>query len=327
MPVGRMRCLNLNLEGLWKRIAEADRIGICGHVRPDGDCIGSCLGFYNYILYRFGKEADVYLEEVSPEFLFLNGSDKVITDYPDADKYDVFLALDSGDTERLGDGYKYFKDAEYTYCFDHHPTNTGYANENMIVPTDAATAELLATVFGEDNIDINTANCLYLGIVHDTGVFKHSNVTRKTMEIAGMLIEKGVIPGDIIDKTFYEKTYVQNQILGRCLMESILLMDGKIIVSYVPSEVQKLYGITNNDMGGIIDQLRVTKGVEVAILLKEGKKREWKVSLRSNAIVDVSKISVMFNGGGHVRAAGCTMYGSVHDCVNSLTKEISKQIN
>ena len=322
-----MRCLNLNLEGLWKRILDANRIGICGHVRPDGDCIGSCLGFYNYILYRFGKEADVYLEEVSPEFLFLNGSDKVITDYPDADKYDVFLALDSGDTERLGDGYKYFKDAEYTYCFDHHPTNTGYANENMIVPTDAATAELLATVFGEDNIDINTANCLYLGIVHDTGVFKHSNVTRKTMEIAGMLIEKGVIPGDIIDKTFYEKTYVQNQILGRCLMESILLMDGKIIVSYVPSEVQKLYGITNNDMGGIIDQLRVTKGVEVAILLKEGKKREWKVSLRSNAIVDVSKISVMFNGGGHVRAAGCTMYGSVHDCVNSLTKEISKQIN
>ena len=317
----------MNLEGLWKRIADAKRIGICGHVRPDGDCIGSCLGFYNYILYRFGKEADVYLEEVSPEFLFLNGTDKVITGYPDADKYDVFLALDSGDTERLGDGYKYFKDADYTYCFDHHPTNTGYANENMIVPTDAATTELLASVFGEEYIDVNTANCLYLGIVHDTGVFKHSNVTRKTMETAGMLIEKGVIPGDIIDKTFYEKTYVQNQILGRCLMESILLMDGQVIVSYVPCEVQKLYGITNNDMGGIIDQLRVTKGVEVALLLKEGKKREWKVSLRSNSIVDVSKISVMFNGGGHVRAAGCTMYGSVHDCINSLTKEISKQLN
>ena len=316
----------MDLEKLWKRIEEADRIGICGHVRPDGDCVGSCLGMYNYILSRFGKEADVYMEEVSPEFLFLNGSDKVIKDYPDAEKYDVFFALDSGDIERLGDGYKYFKDAAYTYCFDHHPTNTGYANENMIVPTDAATTELLASVFDEDYIDINTANCLYLGIVHDTGVFKHSNVTRKTMETAGMLIEKGVIPGDIIDKTFYEKTYVQNQILGRCLMESILLMDGQVIVSYVPAEVQKLYGITNNDMGGIIDQLRVTKGVEVAILLKEGKKREWKVSLRSNSIVDVSKISVMFNGGGHVRAAGCTMYGSVHDCVNSLTKEISKQL-
>jgi phosphoesterase RecJ-like protein len=80
-------------------------------------------------------------------------------------------------------------------------------------------------------------------------------------------------------------------------------------------------------MGGIIDQLRITKGVEVAILLKEGNKREWKVSLRSNNIVDVSKIAVMFAGGGHVRAAGCTMYGSVHDCVNSLTKEIEKQLN
>ena len=233
----------MDLKKLWKRIEEAERIGICGHIRPDGDCVGSCLGMYNYILSAFGKEADVYLEDISPEFLFLNGSEKVIKDYPDADKYDVFLALDSGDTERLGDGYKYFKDAGYTYCFDHHPTNTGYANENMIVPQAAATAELLATIFDEKLIDVNTANCLYLGIVHDTGVFKHSNVTRKTMEIAGLLIEKGVIPGDIIDKTFYEKTYVQNQMLGRCLMESILLMDGKVIVSYVPADVQKLYGI------------------------------------------------------------------------------------
>lgn len=315
----------MDLEKLWERVEKAGRIGICGHIRPDGDCIGSCLGLYNYILSRFGKEVDVYLEDVSPEFFFLNGSDKAITDYPAAEKYDVFFALDSGDTERLGEGYKYFKDADYTYCFDHHPTNTGYANENMIVPTAAACAELLASVFEESFIDTNTANCLYLGIVHDTGVFKHSNVTRKTMETAGMLIEKGVIPGDIIDKTFYEKTYVQNQILGRCLMESILLMDGKVIVSYVSSEVQKLYGITNSDMNGIIDQLRVTKGVEVAILLKESNKREWKVSLRSNSIVDVSKISVMFAGGGHIRAAGCTMYGSVHDCVNSLTKEIEKQ--
>lgn len=115
--------------------------------------------------------------------------------------------------------------------------------------------------------------------------------------------------------------------MGRCLMESILLMDGKVIVSYVPADVQKLYGIGNADMSGIIDQLRVTKGVEVAILLKECNKREWKVSLRSNSIVDVSKISVMFAGGGHVRAAGCTMYGSAHDCINSLTKEISKQLD
>ena len=77
----------MDFEKLWNRISEAKRIGICGHVRPDGDCVGSCLGMYNYILSRFGKEADVYMEEVSPEFLFLNGSDKVIKDYPDAEKY------------------------------------------------------------------------------------------------------------------------------------------------------------------------------------------------------------------------------------------------
>jgi len=146
------------------------------------------------------------------------------------------------------------------------------------------------------------------------------------MEIAGMLIDKGVQPSMIIDGTFYEKTYIQNQVLGRCLMESILLMEGKVIVSYISADVQKLYGITSSDMYGIIDQLRITKGVEVAILLKESKKREWFISMRSNRVVDVSRICLMFGGGGHIRAAGCTMYGSVHDCVNSLTKEIEKQL-
>ena len=315
----------MDLKKFWKKIEEAESIGIAGHVNPDGDCIGSCLGMYCYILSKYGKKAEVFLEEVAPKFKFLEGSDEIITDYPDRESFDVFLSIDSGDLERIGEAGKYLKAARYSCCFDHHTTNIGFADDNLIDAQAAACAELLANLFDEEFIDTDTANALYLGIVHDTGVFKHSNTTRKTMETAGMLLEHGVIPGEVIDRTFFEKSYVQNQILGRCLMESILLMDGRVIISYVSSEVQKLYGIDSSDMSGIIDQLRVTKGIEVAILLKEEKKREWKVSLRSGKTVDVSRIAVMFGGGGHIRAAGCTMHGSVHDCVNSLTKEIEKQ--
>ena len=316
----------MDLLEFWKDIENAGTIGITGHTRPDGDCVGSCLGMYSYILNRYNKKAEIFLEEMLPKFSFLKGSEDVITDYPDRDSYDVFISIDSGDLERIGKAQKYFASAKKTYCFDHHGTNTGFADQNMIVPSAAAAAELLTYIFDEDYIDLDTANALYVGFVHDTGVFKHSNTTRKTMEIAGMLIEKGVQPSMIIDGTFYEKTYIQNQVLGRCLMESILLMDGRVIISYISADVQKLYGITSSDMSGIIDQLRITKGVEVAILLKESKKREWFISMRSNRVVDVSKICVMFGGGGHIRAAGCTMYGSVHDCVNSLTKEIEKQL-
>ncbi|MBR4344756.1 MAG: bifunctional oligoribonuclease/PAP phosphatase NrnA [Lachnospiraceae bacterium] len=316
----------MDLEKFWENIEKAESIGITGHVNPDGDCIGSCLAMYNYILNKYNKKAELFLETIPAKFRFINGGEDVITDYPDRNTFDVFIAIDSGDLDRIGIAEKYLNAAKHSYCFDHHGTNTGYAQENLIDPGAAAAAELLALLFDEEYIDLNTAKALYLGIVHDTGVFKHSNTTRKTMETAGMLLEKGVISSEIIDKTFYEKTYIQNQVLGRCLMESILLMDGKVIVSYVSAEVQKLYGISTTDMSGIIDQLRITKGVEVAILLKESKKREWFVSMRSNEIVDVSRISVMFGGGGHIRAAGCTMYGSAHDCINSLTKEIEKQL-
>lgn len=316
----------MDLEKFWNKVKEAKRIGIAGHLRPDGDCIGSCLGLANYIRDNFDSQVDVFAEEMPVKFEFLQGSSDVIMGYPDMEPYDLFIALDSGDLERIGDAAKYFNSAAYTYCFDHHPTNVGYAKDNMVCPNRAACSELLFYIMDEEKISKATAEALYLGIVHDTGVFKFTNVTKDTMIAAGVLIEKGANPTFTIDKTFYEKSYVQNQILGRCLMESVMLMNGKVIFSAVTTEVQKLYGITNSDMDGIIDNLRITKGVEVAILLKEAKKREWKVSLRSCEFVDVSKISLLFNGGGHVRASGCVMHGSVYDVINSLTREIEKQM-
>ncbi|MBO4559179.1 MAG: bifunctional oligoribonuclease/PAP phosphatase NrnA, partial [Lachnospiraceae bacterium] len=130
----------------------------------------------------------------------------------------------------------------------------------------------------------------------------------------------------VIDETFYEKTYLQNQILGRCLMESILCMDGKVIISAVDRKVQALYGLASSDTDGVIDQLRETKGVEVAILLKEMNPRVWRVSMRSRYKGDVAAICSKFGGGGHVRAAGCMLNGSVHDVINTLTREIEAQM-
>ncbi len=307
-------------------IANAGRAAIAGHIRPDGDCIGSCLGFYNYIKANFSCKIDVYLEEIPQCFKCLAGCEDVIFTYPDAMPYDVFFALDCGDLERLGKAEKYLKSAKISYCIDHHGTNTGYADINIIKPDSAACAELLFDLMEPEKVNLQTAEALYLGIVHDTGVFKHSNTTRHTMETAGKLLEYGVSSSRIIDGTFYEKTYLQNQILGRCLMESILMMDGKVIFSAVNRKVQALYGLESSDTEGVIDQLRVTKGVEVAVLIKEMNPQVWRVSMRSCEYVNVAAICAKYGGGGHIRAAGCIINGSMHDVINALAKEIELQL-
>lgn len=312
---------------LQKLLNEATTIAIAGHIRPDGDCVGSCLALYNYLLENTeGKQIDVYLESVPAAFSFLKNAENALQIAKQNVTYDLFIALDCGSIDRLGFTEELFSGAKHTVCLDHHISNTKYADYNYVTGSASATSEVLCDFLEDEKISKETAECLYLGIVHDTGVFKHSNTSRKTMEIAGRLIEKGVSASKVIDDSFYRKTYMQNQILGRCLLESILLLDGKIIFSYVSLKIMQLYGAVASDLDGIIDQLRVTKGVEVAILVREEGVQNHKISMRSNGKVDVSKICCMFGGGGHKMAAGCMMNGSVHDVVNNLSAQIEHQL-
>lgn len=312
---------------LFDLVNEAQSVAIGGHVRPDGDCVGSCLGLYHYLTEQFeNKKIDVYLESVPEAFSFLTGADAAYREEKD-EVYDLFIALDCGDVDRLGFCRGMFSQAQKTVNIDHHISNTNFGNYNHVEGGSSSTCEVLYRLFEDEMISKETAECLYLGIVHDTGVFKHSNTSKATMEAAGALLTKGVSSSKIIDDSFYRKTYLQNQILGRCLLESILLLDGKIIFSAVSQKMMQLYGAVPSDLDGIIDQMRVTEGVEVAILLREEGCRCHKVSMRSNGKVDVSKISCMFGGGGHKMAAGCTMNGSVHDVINNLSAQIAYQLD
>lgn len=302
-------------------------IAISGHIRPDGDCVGSCLATYNYIKENYPKiRVDLFLEAVPESFQMLTNIDKINTTYDTDTVYDLFLSLDCGSVDRLGDAIPIFESAKKTICVDHHISNTKFAQNNIVVADASSTCEVMYGLFEEDKISFAVAEALYLGIVHDTGVFKHSNTTEKTMTIAGKLLSKGVSSSKIIDGTFYEKTYLQNQILGRCLLESMLMLDGKCIVSELNLKTMEFYEVTPKDLDGIIDQLRVTKGVEVAIFIYETAPQEYKVSMRSNGDVDVSKIAVYFGGGGHIKAAGCSMKGVMYDVINNIARLIEAQL-
>lgn len=310
-----------------RKIKEAERIAISGHINPDGDCVGACLGLCAYILdLDPKKKVDILLEPISEKFRFLAYADHIMQEKTEKEPYDLYFSLDCSDKERLGAFQEFFEEARFTICVDHHISNQGFGDLRFIDADASSTCEILYDILEEKKISFDTAQCLYLGIVHDTGVFKHSNTTRKVMEIAGALIDKGVRPDFIIDETFYKKTYIQNQILGRALMESILLLDGRIIFSAIKKKDMDFYGIESGDLDGVIDQLRVTEGVECALFLYEKTEGQFKVSLRSNGKVDVRKIAEQFGGGGHVKAAGCTVEGNVRDIVNSISPLIDQQL-
>lgn len=312
---------------IWKEIDPGMTIGIAGHVRPDGDCIGSVMSLYNYLVKCCpDQRIDAYLEYIPEEFSYISHTDKVRTEWTEDVMYDVFFSLDCGDKERIGVAAAGFAAAGKTINIDHHISNLCFADINHVEAQASSTCEVLFYLFDEERVDTDIARSLYTGIIHDTGVFKHSNTSRRTMEAAGVLIEKGVDFSKIIDESFYQKTYLQNQILGRCLLESIMVLDGRCIFSVISQKMMNFYGAGPGDLDGVVDQLRITKGVEVAILLHETDQQEYKVSLRSNGIVNVSSIAVYFGGGGHIKAAGCSMKGSIHDVINNLTLHIEVQL-
>ena len=317
---------NYDLIHILELVKDAETIAIAGHVNPDGDCIGSTLAVYNYLKHT-GKTIDVYLEPIGREFKELPGSD-AIKNKAENKVYDVFFMMDLGDTERIGVASKLFETAKKTICIDHHITSKGVADENFILPTLSSTCEVLFEMMDVELITKDVATCLYTGIIHDTGVFHHSCTSKRTMEIAGELMAKGIDFGHIIDHNFYSRTYKQNQVLGRCLMESLLLWDGVGIVSYVTQKELDFYMVSNSDLGGIIDQLRLTEGVKVAVFIHEKEPHTYKVSMRSTVPdLDVSKVASFFGGGGHKMAAGCTITsGKVHDVINNITKQLQFQL-
>jgi phosphoesterase RecJ-like protein len=302
-------------------------VGISGHIRPDGDCVGSCMGMYLYLSKNYpDARVDVFLESIPPELEFIKDSDKANKDYTtDIDSYDLFIALDCG-KDRLGNAEGFFDTAKNTVNIDHHISNPGTGNVNYIVPTASSACELVYTVIDTDKMDEDIAKSLYTGMVTDTGVFKYSCTSPRTMEIAAKLIGYGFDFGSLIDHVFYEKTYLQNQILGRALLESILLMNGKCIVSVVSRQTMDFYGATSNDMDGIVNQMLLTIGVGCSIFMYEEEPMTYRVSLRSDGSVDVSKVAKIFGGGGHMRAAGCTVNGTQHDVINNITKYIQQQL-
>ena len=306
----------------------AKRIGISGHVRPDGDCIGACMGLYLYLKKELPQaEVQVFLEKPAEIYGCISGIGDVDSAYGEQERFDVFFALDTSD-DRLGEAQPYFEKAGKRINIDHHVTNAGGCGEkNFVDPHASSTSELICRLIGKEWMNREIAEALYMGMAHDTGCFQYSCTSPDTLRTAAELISFGFDFSSLIQETFYEKTYLQTQILGRALLESIRFMDGRCVVSVLSRKTLDFYGAGPQDLEGIVSQLRSVKDVECAIFMYETRVQEYKVSLRSTEKVDVAAIASYFGGGGHVRAAGCTMLGTAYDVINNLSLHIERQLD
>jgi phosphoesterase RecJ-like protein len=308
-------------------IGNAKTVGISGHVRPDGDCVGSCMSLYNYLKKnRQDLQVKVYLEYVDKKFELIENIDQIDVDGYDGTIYDLFISLDTAGLDRLGQNKEFFANAKRTVCIDHHKSNQGYADYNYILPNASSACEVLYDVLDVELFDKSVAEPMYMGIAHDSGVFRFQSTTAKTMSIAAEMIDLGVDVNDILEETYYRKSYNQMMITAKIQSKAVLCMDGKCIYGYCTSDMMKEYGVTINDLDAVIASIRNVDGVEAAMFIYQLEDNKYKVSLRSKKYLDVSEIAITFGGGGHIRAAGFDIEGRLDEVIETVLYEIKNKI-
>lgn len=309
---------------LLNLIEDAKTIGIFGHLRPDGDCVGSCLGMYNYIRDNYDAEVTVYLDRIPEKFSFLQGADSICHE-PELRTLDLAISLDCGDRDRHGVFYDLFGMAKKSACLDHHRSNRGFGDYYYCDADASSASEVLFRHIDPEKISLACAECLYLGIVHDTGVFKYPACTKETMRVAGELLCHGVDAQKIIDDTFYKVSFKQNLLTGQAMVNARLALSGQVVYTYVTKDMFETFGCGKEETEGIVDRIRVIDGVEVAIFAYQ-LADAIKISLRSICKVDVSKIAVAYGGGGHIRAAGFEVTSDFGTVVADIIKMIEEQL-
>lgn len=295
----------MTIDNIKEEIYNAESIIILTHEMPDGDAIGSSLAMYNG-LKSLGKNVEVVMANNSAVFDFLPGANEIKTEGTKS-VYDLAIALDCGDIKRLNGYTEYFENANSRIEIDHHGINTMFADYNFVNPAAPACAQILITVLEELGIEITKeiGTCLLTGIITDTGGFKYQGVSAETFEFVAELINKGVNVSSIYKRVLQVISKNKFELRKIAMNRLEFLEDGKIAFTYISKEDEEKLNAESDAHEGIVEMGRDVEGVEVSIFLRENNEKDgYKISLRSNDYVNVADICLMFNGGGHVRAAG-----------------------
>lgn len=316
----------MTLDNIKEEIKNAGKIVILTHESPDGDAIGSSLAMYN-ALKQLNKQVDLIIPEYPETFNFLEGAEEIKKQGQEDEKYDLAIALDAADIKRLNGFAKYFENAKVTINIDHHGSNKMFADYNFVNPDAPACCQILILVLEYLGVDITKeiGTCLIAGIITDTGGFKYSGTSKETFEFTSWLLSIGVNVSEVYRKVLEVRTKGNFALTKLAIDRLELLEDGKIAFTYITKEDEKNVNAKNGDHDGLVDIGRTIEGVEVSILLREAD-GFFKGSLRSNEYVNVSDVCMMFGGGGHVRAAGCSIHLPLEEAKEKIINEVKKHL-
>jgi len=307
-------------------VLQASRcILVSTHLQPDGDAIGSLLAL-GLALKSCGRQVDMYCDGGVPRrFRFLAGADEVVS-VPPKKAFDCIVALDCADRQRLPVPDQVLRDAMLVNI-DHHPTNNLFGRLNYVDAAAAATGEIVFDLLRElgAHHDCAVAEALYVAISTDTGSFKYDNTTEKTHRIAGRLLACGVRPGHISSLVFDVKPLRAVLVLQQALSSLAFSADGKIAWLTLTEKDLQEAGADNADLEGLINYAKNIEGVEVGLLFRENDDGTIKVGFRSFQ-TDVAGIAALFGGGGHTRAAGCTIRGSLDEAISRVTAAVAEVV-
>ena len=311
--------MKINLKELSTKY---DNIAVVIHTRPDGDAIGSAIGLYHGFS-MVGKEIDLLCDmEIPRKMSFLYGTDKFKTTVEK--KYDFVIFSDCGDPSRVGNIDMDWRSTK-TMCIDHHQSSTNFCDIPNVDPSSASTCQLVLDILEDNQIEItpDVANCLYAGLMTDTGNFSHTNATAKAFSDASKLCNYGACPNVLNRRIFKLMEGNKIKLLGNTMSNLKFFEDGRVAFFYMSLELLEKLEVGSSASEGLIDFALSVENVQIAIAVMQSADKTFKVSLRSISDIEVNRVAEHFGGGGHKQAAGCTLNGYYEDVKDKLIRQAS----
>ena len=314
-----------SLEFIAEKLNKRKNLAVFVHVRPDGDTIGSAIGF-KLGMESLGKKVDVYSSDAVPEkFNFIKQVKEISSQFVD-NNYDAYVALDCSEDYRIGDLITKFLNGNETYCIDHHVSNTCFAKYNFVEDR-ASNSENVYALLKLMNVNVTKemATPLLMGMVTDTGNFSQKNTDSQVLKAASELVSIGADVNQINYLMFKKQSKQRAKLFALCMNKMRFFYEDKIAIISVLKEDLELSGATPDVTEGFIDFALNIDTTEVAICLLETKNRQFKISFRSKG-VDVNEIAGVFGGGGHILASGCMLNGYYEDVIDKLVYASKQRI-
>ncbi len=320
-----MKEMNDSLEKIREIISAHQNIVLCGHINPDGDAIGASLALAAS-LDKAGKNVQVLLRPYAPKYEVIpNGN--LIVQKEEVPSAELFIALDCGDMGRFDWIEDIFKGAKCTMNIDHHASNSFFGEYNYVEEHASSTSEIVFKLLkGHYPIDERIASALYAGIIYDTGGFRHSSTMPFTMQAAGELMSYGIPFTKIYNALFDSRSFSEMKIMGRAFDKAESHFNGKVIFSSITmTDIEECKG-TNKELDAIINYIKGVNETKIACFLYEKNELDVKASFRGNEGYDVCALAQKFGGGGHVKAAGCTIAAPIAKAKELIFAEIEKML-